>query len=57
MPVLCNLSCGLFFYHGQDELDESAGGYWEQDKNIINPLHLMQDVSYEPLMLCPSENP
>ena len=26
-------------------------------KTIINPLRLMQDVSYEPLMLCPSENP
>ena len=28
-----------------------------QDKNRINPLRLMQDVSCEPLMLCPSENP
>ena len=31
--------------------------WWEQDKNIKNPLRSMQDVSYEPLMLCPSENP
>ena len=31
--------------------------WWEQDKNIKNPLRSMQDVSYEPLMLCPSGNP
>ena len=28
-----------------------------KDKNIKNPLRLMQDVSYEPLMLQLSENP
>ena len=26
-------------------------------KNNKNPLRMMQDVSCEPLMLCPSENP
>ena len=29
----------------------------EQNKNRKNPLRWMQDVSYEPLMLCLSENP
>ena len=35
------------------EKDIAAG----KDKNIKNPLWLMQNVSYEPLMLRPVENP
>ena len=38
-------------------IERIACGYWVQDKNNKNPLRWMQDVSYEPLMLCPSENP
>ena len=30
---------------------------WLQDKNRKNPLRLMHDVSYEPLMVRLSENP
>ena len=32
-------------------------GTAEKNKNIKNPLRLMQNVSYETLMLWPSENP
>ena len=66
MPVLCILSCGLFFNHGLDGWDgfepfepfeplEPLSG--SKTKTSKNPLRSMQDVSNEPLMLHPSENP
>ena len=47
----------LLFYHGLNRQNGLACGYWVQDKNIKNPLRLMHDVSFEPLMLQLSENP